>query len=168
MAAFAPGVQDCPHCCARVMIVSNGLCPRCQKNARDVSAANLNHLPVWLHAKDEMPEVCVCCSCPATYKAKVIHTVASEDDGNSISKSRSFAAILAGLLFGWIGYLIIRDKGAENTRRRTESIVVNVPVCASCRNSEIQPVGSSRTDATLKIAAHREFVEAFTKINRAA
>ena len=161
---FQPGVQDCPHCLARVVIVSNGICPRCQQNARDISTVNRDRKSVWVRPTDRMPKVCHQCGTRCDRTITVKHTQAWESS-DDIPKSRNILATLIGFLFGWIWYLVIRDRGGAGNTRRFESLVVRVPQCTSCSSKPIEQVAASIEDNSLKLVAHIAFVHEFEQEN---
>ena len=161
---FQPGVQDCPHCLARVVIVSNGICPRCQQNARDISTVNRDRRAVWVRPTDRMPQFCHQCGTPCDRTTTVKHTQAWESS-DEVPKSRNILAILIAFTFGWIWYLVIRDRGGAGSSRRFESIVVRVPQCARCCSKPVEQVAASIEDNSLKLVAHSAFVHEFEEMN---
>lgn len=164
---FQPGVQDCPHCLARVVIVSNGICPRCQRDARDQSNVDRNRISLWVRPNDRMPHLCHQCGSACDRFKELKHTQAWESS-DEVPKSRNLLAVLIGFAFGWIWYLIIRDKGGAGNSRRFESIVVQLPQCPLCCANPIEQIAASVEDNALKIVAHRAFVDDFERTNRIA
>ncbi len=162
--SFQPGVQDCPHCLARVVIVANGICPRCQQNARDYSTINVNRKSVWIKPTDKMPQSCHQCGTSCDRTATVKHTQAWEST-DDVPMSRNFLAVVVGFAFGWIWYLLIRDKGGSANSRRFESIIVRIPQCPFCSSKPIEQIAASIEDNALKLVAHRDFVEEFEAVN---
>ena len=75
-------------------------------------------------------------------------------------------AVLIGIAFGWIWYLVIRDRGGAGSSRRFESSVVRVPQCALCCSKPVEQVAASIEDNSLKLVAHSAFVHEFEEMNR--
>ena len=162
--SFQSGVQDCPHCLARVVILSNGICPRCQQDARNRSMVNLDRTSVWIKPTDKMPQSCHQCGGSCDRIATVKHTQAWEST-EDVPRSRNFLAVVIGLTFGWIWYLLIRDKGGSANSRRFESIIVRIPQCTFCSSKPIEQIAASVEDNALKLVAHRDFVGEFQNVN---
>ena len=163
---FQQGVQDCPHCFMRVCILADGVCPRCQKNALDTASINTELRAIWLRERDRLHDCCQLCGAGASRKARTEQSRAWEE-GEEISKSRQMCAILVGVLFGWLWYLIVRDKGGAVSNRRYEKIVLQLPRCNACSKVNVEPAGASFPDGALKIVAHRIFVDEFERCESA-
>ncbi len=159
---FQNGVQDCPHCFMRVCILSDGACPRCKKNVLDTASINTDLRAIWLRERDRLPDCCQLCGAAASRKVRTEHSRAWEE-GEEISTSRQIGAILVGVLFGWLWYLIVRDKGGAVSNRRYEKIVLQLPRCNACSKVNVEPAGASFPDGALKIVAHRIFVDEFER-----
>lgn len=162
--SFQSGVQDCPHCLARVVILSNAICPRCQQNARNRSTVNLDRTSVWIKPTDKMPQSCHQCATSCDRMATVKHTQAWEST-DDVPKSRSFLAVVFGFAFGWIWFRLIRDEGGSANSRRFESIIVRIPQCVFCSSKPIEQIAASIEDNALKLVVHREFVQEFERVN---
>jgi hypothetical protein len=114
-----------------------------------------------------MPQICHQCGSACDRVTAVKHTQAWESS-DEVPKSRNLLAVLIGFAFGWIWYLIIRDKSAAGNSRRFESIVVRVPQCPLCSSKPIEQIAASVEDNALKLVAHRAFVDEFERTNRIA
>ena len=161
---FEPGVQECPHCLARVLIVSNGICPRCQRDARDRSTIISDRKSLWIRANDKVPPLCHQWGANCDRMNSIRHTQAWETT-DDVPRSRNLLAIVIGFLFGWILYLVIRDKGANGNGRRFETVVVRVPQCGLCSSKPIEQVAALIEDNALKLVTHRAFVAEFERLN---
>lgn len=165
--SFHPGIQDCPGCFARVIILSDGICPRCRHDARNSSQRDPNQVAIWIHCQDTLPERCYHCSLSATNRIQVEHSEAHECTEEN-SRSRRLAATLAGLLFGWLWYFIVRDRGRSANARQIQTLTIRVPACNACRRLKIRPAGASIPDQSMKLAVHRQFSDEWKALNSGA
>lgn len=163
-AMFQPGVQECPHCLARVLIVSNGLCPGYQRDARDLSTVNPDRKSLWIRPNDKVFPLCHQCGASCDRITSIKHTQAWETT-DDVPKSRNLLAIVIGFLFGWAWYILIRDKGANGNGRRYETVVLRVPQCGLCSSKPIEQVAASIEDNALKLVTHRAFEAEFERLN---
>lgn len=170
---FASGVQNCPHCLAHVIISSDGICPRCQGDARSTSLVDPNKTSVWLFARDRIPSHCLRCGNLTDRKIRIAHTeswLSSAGDSDSSGRSGLGIVILRlmgfgvlKLLFGMMFRILFGVK--QQDERQFERIAITVPECPECNRGPLFPIAASMSDSALKVAAHRTFVDALRCLN---
>lgn len=170
---FVLGVQDCPHCMARVVILADGDCPRCRGNAFDTASIDPNKTSTWVYEKDVIPALCHRCGRPADRKIAVSHTQAWEsphDDSGNRSGHFGMAKIV-GFCGGFLVELFVgvlsRSFGVKpNDRtRQFERITIRIPECPDCRRGDVHPVAADIPHAAIKIAVHRSFADEHKFLN---
>lgn len=165
---FTPGVQDCPHCMARVMILSDGFCPRCQGSSLDTSSIDPNRTSVWVRETDVMPEICYKCGQPADRKTTIEHT---ESWTSPNDESGGFAKVpFLSWIFGWIGAFAINrviksaSKYSSDTRQ-AQRLAIRIFECPGCAAGEVHAVAADMRHAALRIAVHQHLADEHKRLN---
>lgn len=151
---------DCPNCFARVVILSDDVCPRCRKSRRDVPESNRNLQVVWIADRDLLPGCCVRCGVAAHNKVSVEHIESWTpigDDGPSLGYRSLILMILDGV-FRWCWQEVRRLVGGRAAvEKNSLTIAIKVPVCDACRGAVIEPLAADVRSNSLKLAVHRDF-----------
>ena len=169
---FFSGIQDCPHCLAHVIILSDAICPRCQGDARDTSLSNPNRTSVWLFTRDKIPSHCLRCGIPTDRRISIEHTESWQSPADSSDSPAKFRLGLNVLgLFGFVLRPLFRSMfrilfGARQQEdRQFERIAIAVPECCECSSGPVFPIAASMQDSAIKVAAHRTFADAHRIFN---
>jgi len=151
---------DCPNCFARVVILSDDMCPRCRKSRRDVPERNRHLQVVWISERDGIPDCCVRCGAAAHNKVSVEHIeswTSVGDNGPSLGYKSLLLMIADGAL-RWCWQEIRRLVGGRvAVEKNSLTIAIRVPLCDACRGSVIEPLAADVLTDSLKLAVHRDF-----------
>ncbi|MDA1230788.1 MAG: hypothetical protein O2856_08440 [Planctomycetota bacterium] len=169
---FVPGVQGCPHCMARVVILNDGICPRCQGNCFDTAMIDLDRTSVWVYEKDVIPSLCHRCGRSADRRISVSYTRAQKTPNNEQPRSEYWGLVV---VFGFLGGFLIKGlirvvwrllgQKTNDDVRQYETVSVKIPECRDCRQGDVEPITASIPDGALKLAVHRRFAEEHECLN---
>lgn len=170
---FTPGVQDCPHCLAHLIILSDGKCPRCQGNALDTSSVDSSKTSTWICTTDKIPDLCIRCGTPTRHRIKIEHSEAWESlgDGPEDVGSSGIGPWLLTFLIDFVVVSLIRGlariplSNQVHIVHRCQSISVKVPECVECSVGQVFPLAASMQDSAMRIAAHVRFVDEHRTLN---
>ena len=167
-AEFRPGIQDCPHCLSRVFILGNGICPGCQKNARETSSQA--KMAAWIHVDDKLPDLCHKCGSFGDRSVQFNYRESTEspeklagrgsDDGIWWAVTLGLAGVLLAVIIAFIRQLF-----GINSARKYETLSIRIPVCPDCKPGIFEPITASIPDRAMKIAVHPQFGKEHESLN---
>ncbi len=153
-------MQECPHCYNRVMITSNGECPACRKNIRDISEANKDKTAVTIPIDAKIPSCCFVCGQETSRGQKLSFQFEGSENGLSDINQRQveFSGIIAFLF--WPLYKKRLRKSMGHTYEQY------IAVCESCKEAaeEVEPL-NCLPNAECKLVVHKTFKKNFYKVN---
>ncbi len=160
---FERGIQDCPHCLSRVFILDNGICPRCQRNARD--AASITKSALWIYECDKIPEICHKCGTATRRKVRVSYIRAEETPANAVERGSEdlVRKIFMWSLLGGV-FAVVRQILGRNNDRQVKTIAIRIPECRDCKAGKVEPISANVSQRSLKIAVDRHFAEALVAL----
>lgn len=141
---------ECPHCCLRVLIGNDNICPNCKNNITDLTNTNPNKSMIEIELGQELPEICCVCGKEAEsyIKIKMSH-----------SNSNKIIGIILKIILLFISpirFLIHISRSSNN--REYSKMKYKMPICLFCKQTEkVQPEYFNFSKYTMLIAVHKEF-----------
>ncbi len=111
-------LEDCPHCYTRVVPMTDGTCPACRKNVRDLAGVDPDRVTMTVAQGDVLPGVCCACGRETSRFVRVIST--KGDPG------------LLGLIVAMLVYCVAVAMSLAFAYKTSRVIEVHLPQCDSC------------------------------------
>lgn len=121
---------ECPHCFTRVGVLSDGICPACQKDVHNAPKENASRTSLTIEHGAHLPPICFECGKPTDRYVEVKRRVSlrkHEDNDEAFD-------VLMGTVrfFSGFAYLILWILHGGPWSRRGELVVVYLPQCELC------------------------------------
>ncbi|MBL8089574.1 MAG: hypothetical protein KF758_18420 [Anaerolineales bacterium] len=127
-----PIIIECPHCHVQVIPMANNICPSCREDINNKQNVNSRQVVLMVHESEELPPYCYSCSAPTD---RYVRISADEESG------------LETLIFG------------EKSPESTSNVIVYLPECELCSDSEIELIEVDYENQTMKIMVDIRFEE---------
>jgi hypothetical protein len=141
---------ECPHCYSKVLPMSDGRCPSCQKDTREAKKEALTK--VQIGPDTHLPDVCVLCGTDALQRVDVREGYQTGDSNFLIGVLLLFRPAL------WFA--------ADKARGEVKKLHVKVPVCGTCTTTRprVRPTYVNFEQREMSFLVHADFADALREI----
>lgn len=157
---FGVKLEECLHCHAMVVAMSDDRCPNCWKDLRATPTSRLRRCT--LTDSDSIPDLCVLCGEPTTRRRRVD---ASEQRTVQRDPDKFFFDLIASVFFGpWsipvsLVAAAFGDPPTGSTSTYIETLSMKLPHCSACKKDSVEVLEGHHHSGTLVITAHERFIE---------
>ncbi len=127
-----PLIVECPHCHLQVIPTSDNHCPSCREDINNRLDINPRRVALLVYESEELLPYCYNCG---AHTDRYVRTSADEESG------------LETIIFG------------EKSPEKTSNVIVFLPECDLCSESEIELVEVDYEKQTMKIMVDIKFQE---------
>ncbi len=144
---------DCPHCFQSVFPF-NDVCPSCQQNVLDETTHGL--VKIQIDPKTKFGECCCFCNMPTRNTKKIVDWSTSESYADDKFGGTRILLYIFTKIFLPVSLFLPRQGGMTRNYSKQR---FRIPVCANCKNREIEVVESFPEHNKICVAVSREFAE---------
>ena len=144
---------NCPHCHTRIVPMSDGTCPACQKDTQDGAGLDLSRTSIHVNQGDVLPPICCECGQPTSRRVAVYRKASGRGEPSTILGLVVFA------LVSWPVGLYFTFRGLANKTIAQ----VRLPQCEACaRRGPPQPRYVDFGNARMTFIVHKNLKDAMT------
>ena len=142
---------DCPHCHTRMIPMTDGTCPACQKDTRDTTGLDLSRTSIRVSQGDVLPPVCCECGQRTPHMATICRKTSPD-------REPSVAAILSSIVPWAKLWLVFREIADISV------VQVEMPQCEACATRGLpEPRYVDFGNARMTFVVHKNLKEAITQ-----
>ena len=150
-------MQECPHCYNKVMITSNGECPACRENIRDLSDIDKEKTAVNIPYGAKVPTCCFLCG-ENTDRGQKLNFEFEGDDTSVDDRMLWGAGAIIALLWPFYKKRLKKARGYSYSQY--------IGVCENCKEeaASVKPL-NCLPNAECKLVVHKNFKKKFFEVN---